>query len=206
MKSQSEKLESLEKQLKKKTADDETEYEHARRDVKEEAQKKQLNVDLLHEKLVMLENVAKKVNHRNKKKLNMILNRFHANKAEKSSFVAHLVLKLISSKDEETMLENEQKLRKHFGLDSRETMSGFVSSTNLAQAHPRVPMIPPGNWNFGPMAPFHYPTLMAPPPYPYPPAVPFPTLFRPSRGIMYQLLRGNSGKRAEPGFGRGHFE
>ena len=111
MKSLSEKLESLEKQLKeKKTADNESEYERARRDVKEEAQKKEVNVDLLHEKLMILENVAKKVNHQNKEKLNMVLNRFHANKAEKSSFVAHLVLKLISSKDEETMLENGQKL------------------------------------------------------------------------------------------------
>ena len=96
--------------------------ERARQDVKEEAQKKEVNVDLLHEKLVTLENVAKKVNHQNKEKLNMVLNSFHANKPEKSSFVAHLVLKLISSKDEETMLEKEQKLRKHFGLDSRDNV------------------------------------------------------------------------------------
>ena len=41
----------------------------------------------------------------------MVLNRFHAYKAEKLSSVAHLVLKLISWNDEETMLEKEQKLR-----------------------------------------------------------------------------------------------
>ena len=95
MKSPSEKLERLEKQLKEtKIADDESEYECARRDVKEEAQKKEINVDLLHEKQVTLKKVGKKVNHQNKEKLNIVLNRFHANKVEKSSFVAHLVLKL----------------------------------------------------------------------------------------------------------------
>ena len=43
-------------------------------------------------------------------------------------------------------------------------------------------MIPTGNWNFGLMAPYHYSALMAPQQYPYPPAVPSPTQFRPVTG------------------------
>ena len=47
MKALAEKIQSLEKQLKdKKESDDKSEYERAKKDVKEEATKREVNVDL----------------------------------------------------------------------------------------------------------------------------------------------------------------
>lgn len=51
MKTLQEKLEGLEKQMKqKKEQDDTSDYEKAKREVKEEASKTEVNVDLIHEK------------------------------------------------------------------------------------------------------------------------------------------------------------
>ena len=56
-----EKICMLEKELQEKRAVDEaSEYERAKREVREEAQKPEVNVDILHEKLVSLENVARR--------------------------------------------------------------------------------------------------------------------------------------------------
>lgn len=63
-----------------------------------------------------LEGVARKTNHEHKDKLSMILRRFHVHKRQHPSFVASLVLKLISSKEEESILDKEQKMLKNFGL------------------------------------------------------------------------------------------
>ena len=50
MKALAEKIQSVEKQLKdKKESDDKSEYERAKKDVKEEATKREVNVDLIHE-------------------------------------------------------------------------------------------------------------------------------------------------------------
>lgn len=114
MKTLVDKIEGLEKQLKeKKETDEKSEYERAKREVKEEAAKKEVNTDLLHEKLVTLENLTRKTNHVDQEKTSMTLRRFHAHKSN-LSFVAVLVLKLVSSKDEEAILEKEQRLMKHF--------------------------------------------------------------------------------------------
>ena len=61
-------------------------------------------MDILHEKLVSLENVAWKTSHPNKEKLSMTMGRFHAYKS-RPSFVAALVLKLVSTMDEESILD-----------------------------------------------------------------------------------------------------
>ena len=67
------------------------------KEVKEEAIKREVNVDLLHEKLGTLENLSRKTNQADKEKMSMILRRFHAHKS-KPSFVAALKLKLVASK------------------------------------------------------------------------------------------------------------
>ena len=70
-------------------------------------------MDWLHEKLVTLEILSRKTNQADKEKMSMILMRFHAHKS-KPSFVAALILKLVASKEEEVILEKEQKLLKYF--------------------------------------------------------------------------------------------
>ena len=99
MKALVEKVEKLERELKeKKASDDMSEFEKAKRDVREEAQKSEVNVDVLHEKLVTLENIARRTNNPNKENMTMILSRFHVHMST-PSFVAHLILKLVSTKD-----------------------------------------------------------------------------------------------------------
>ena len=69
MKALAEKIQSLEKQLKdKKGSDDKSEYERAKKDVKEEATKREVNVDLIHEKLVTLETIARKSSNADQEK------------------------------------------------------------------------------------------------------------------------------------------
>ena len=117
-----------------------------------EAQKAEVNVDVLHEKLVTLENVARRTNNPSKEKMTMILSRFHAHKAT-PSFVAHLVLKLVSNKDEESILEKEQKLMKHFGLDLK-TKKG-TSQTIKEGSNEQQPSsnLFPGGWGLGGFSP-----------------------------------------------------
>ena len=78
----------------------------------------------------------------------MILSRFHAHKAT-PSFVAHLVLKLVSNKDEESILEKEQKLMKHFGLDLK-TKKG-TNQTIKEGSNEQQPSsnLFPGGWGLG---------------------------------------------------------
>ena len=58
-----EKITGLEKELReKKETDQQSEYDKAKKEVKEEAAKKEVNVDLLNEKLVTLENLSRKTN------------------------------------------------------------------------------------------------------------------------------------------------
>lgn len=167
-------MEKLEKELKEKKAVDEaSEYERVKREVKEEAQKTEVNTDLLHEKLVTLENFARRTNHANKEKLNMILGRFHAHKS-RPSFVAALVLKLVSSKDEETILEKEQKLMKHFGIDLKEKVTASSvpkDAINTPQAQSYFPV----NWGYGGyvgMPPFTTQPMSGHMPYPMPSFLP----------------------------------
>jgi hypothetical protein len=63
-------------------------------------------IDILHEKLIVLENVARKRNHELKDKITLILSRFHIHK-NRPAFVAALVLKPVCSKEEEAVLDKE---------------------------------------------------------------------------------------------------
>ena len=74
-----------------------------KKEVREEAQKAKVNVDILHKKLVTLENVVRRTNNAGKEKMTVILSRFHAHKFTPSK-VSHLILKLVSNKDEESIL------------------------------------------------------------------------------------------------------
>ncbi|CAC5412049.1 CNBP [Mytilus coruscus] len=100
----------------KETADDESDLERAKRDVKEEASKgPKVDIDVLHERLVILESLARKQNSDIKDKINLILNRFNSHKSN-PYFAAALVLKLVCNREEESILDKEQKLMKNFGM------------------------------------------------------------------------------------------
>ncbi|CAC5391413.1 unnamed protein product [Mytilus coruscus] len=69
MKTLEDKIADLEKKLEKKQADDElSEFERAKRDVKDEAAKGKLDIDVLNERLILLDNLARKQNHDLKEK------------------------------------------------------------------------------------------------------------------------------------------
>ena len=76
-------------------------------------------MDALYEKLLLLDNMARKTNNNCKERTAMIVTRFNAHKS-KPSFVAALVLNLLCSKEEEAVLEKEQKLLKCFGMGMQE--------------------------------------------------------------------------------------
>ena len=76
-----EKLDELAKKVDdKKRIDDATDVDRANREVKEEAGKAEVNIDLLHEKLIHLESVARRTEHESANKLNLILKRFNVHK------------------------------------------------------------------------------------------------------------------------------
>ena len=92
-----------------------SEVERARREVKEEATKgAKADMEVLHGKLLHLENVARKGDHKDKDKFTIVLSRFVAHKG-KPSFAASLMLTLLSTKEEATIYEKEQKMIKRFG-------------------------------------------------------------------------------------------
>ena len=125
MKALEDKVQELERKLdQKKAADAESEFEAAKRSVKEEASKPQVNIDILHEKLILLDNTARKQNHEFKDKASLILNRFHVYKSQ-PKFAAALTLKLICTKEEETVLDKEQKLLKSFPLHDNVQAANF---------------------------------------------------------------------------------
>ncbi|CAC5415528.1 unnamed protein product [Mytilus coruscus] len=117
MKALEDKIDKLEKKLEeKKTADDESDLARAKRDMKEEASKgPKVDIDVLHERLVILESLAIKQNSDIKDKINLILNRVNSHKSN-PSFAAALVLKLVCNREEESILDKEQKLMNNFGL------------------------------------------------------------------------------------------
>ena len=96
-----------------------------------------MDIDILHEKLIVLENLATKRNHELKDKITLILSRFHIHK-NRPAFAAALVLKLVCSKEEEAVLDKEQKLMKSFGfMDNRDNLCNVQSM--LPSSH-----VPPG--------------------------------------------------------------
>ena len=77
--------------LRKQLEDRQTEslQEHldrARQEAKLEASKTDVNVDLLFQKLILLEEAARKLGHQDTEKYSMLINRFHIHKS-KPSFV-----------------------------------------------------------------------------------------------------------------------
>ena len=131
MRSLEDKIKQLEERLEeKKTADDELDMTRAKRDVKEEASKGQkVDIDVLHERLVILESIARKQNSDFKDKISLILSRFHSHKSN-PTFAAALVLKLVCSKEEEQILDKEQKLMKNFGMYNKQE-NAFESNYGL---------------------------------------------------------------------------
>ena len=81
MKAFQEKLDTLTKKVEdKKHIDDAWDVDKAKREVKEEGGRAEVNVDILHEKLLHLESVARQIGHESVDKLNLILKRFHVHK------------------------------------------------------------------------------------------------------------------------------
>ena len=111
------KMSELERKMEeKKRLDDTTDFDRAKRELKEEAGKSEVNVDLLHEKLIHLESVARRTNHEMKDKLELILKRFNVHKRQNPTFVGDMVLNQISTKEEESVLNKEQKIYKRFSM------------------------------------------------------------------------------------------
>ena len=189
MKALVENIEGLEKQLKeKKESEEKSEFKKAKRQVKEKAAKKEVNVDLIQEKLVTLETIARKSSFGDQDKISMILRRFHADKSN-PSFVAALVVKLVSSKDEEAILEKEQTLLKHF-KDQKVTPSKDTAGSVFHNASP----FPAFNWGFGGygMMPQLQPSLPAPVPQSTPPFTPF---MRPTSSVTMKSNRQDGSNR-----------
>ncbi|CAC5395698.1 unnamed protein product [Mytilus coruscus] len=131
MKTLEDKIADLEKKLEKKQADHELSvFERAKRDVKDEAAKGKVDIDVLHERLILLDNLARKQNHDLKDKINLILSRFHIHK-NRPNFAAALVLKLVCNKEEEAVLDKEQKLLKTFGLNDVHSDNYNMQSHNF---------------------------------------------------------------------------
>ncbi|CAC5394780.1 unnamed protein product [Mytilus coruscus] len=136
MKTLEDKIADLEKKLEKKQADDElSEFERAKRDVKDEAAKGKVDIDVLHERLILLYNLARKQNHDLKDKINLILSKFHIHK-NRPNFAAALVLKLVCNKEEEAVLDKEQKLLKTFGLNDVHSDNYNMQSHNFKLHEP----------------------------------------------------------------------
>ncbi len=129
------KVEILSKQLtEKKKADETSEFERVKREAKDEAVKGVgVNVDILHQKLILLESLAGKMELEKKSEITMILSRFQANKAS-PMFAASLVLKLLSSKEEEAILDKEQRLMKQFGMSMYPPRPQFDPSFGVPRA------------------------------------------------------------------------
>ena len=133
----------MEEQLKQQTKKDGlTEVERARREVKEEATKgEKADMEVLNAKLLHLENVARKSDHKDKDKFTIVLSRFVAHKG-KPSFAASLMLTLLSTKEEATIYEKEQKMIKRFGEGALPSSSSktTTSDANPPQASPAYPV------------------------------------------------------------------
>ena len=132
----------MENQLEQqKNKDELSEVERARREVKEEATKGiKADMEVLHGKLLHLEHVARKGDHKDKDKFTLVLSRFVAHKG-KPSFAASLMLTLLSTKEEAAIYEKEQKMIKRFG-DETQASSSITSHVNTLQAFPVFPSLP----------------------------------------------------------------
>ena len=125
--------------LRKQLEDRQTEsfHEHldrVRQEAKLEASKTDVNVDLLFQKLILLEEAARKLGHKDTEKYSMLINRFHIHKS-KPSFVGSLVLANLCSKMEESILSNERKLMKNWEGDSVRSGATGVRDTKIANAN-----------------------------------------------------------------------
>ena len=99
-----------------------------------------------------------------KDKISLVLSRFHLHKSN-PAFAAALVLKLVCSKEEEIVLDKEQKLMKSFGLDK-------VESTTVNNMNTYAHMQP--NFLGNPFV-HNHPYVM-PPRFPFPPRRPRPRM------------------------------
>lgn len=101
------------------------EVSEAERAVKEEAMKRPelMSLDILHQKLVRLEDAARRANHSQIKKFGMVLQRFSFYKVENPAQVGQLILSLLSTPEETAILEKERK---------------FLKSTSSAQPNPQA--------------------------------------------------------------------
>ena len=170
----------------KKRQDDEV--IEAERAVKEEAMKRpeHVSLDSLHQKLVRLEDAARRAGHSSAKKYSMVLQRFTFYKSENRQQVGQLILSLLSTAEETAILEKERK---------------FFKSTPAppAQQHPWGPAASPfpGQPQYGgPMSPPVGPAQhWGPPPQWGSPAPHENGYFSPAYGAQQQRPRGSGGKR-----------
>ncbi len=89
-------------------------------DVKEYASTRDLNPDILYSRLVRLEEAARKANNKNRNKYHLAINRFLAHKGIRDNReLGDLILLVLATSDEHTILERERKLTKRFESEER---------------------------------------------------------------------------------------
>ena len=163
MKAFQEKHDTLTKKVEdKKHIDDASDVDKAKREVKEEARWAEVNVDILHKKLLHLESVSRQTGHESVDKLNLILKRFHVHKKQNPAFVGNMVLAQISSKDDEAVLNKEQKFYKQYNMVYPWGSSNKAPSWGYGNIQNQMP------GPFGPSSVGHLPLWPAPqtqPPY-----------------------------------------
>lgn len=88
------------------------EVAEAERQAKEEASKPQafLQADMLQQRLIRLDEAARRVGHPNSERYNLILQRFTHNSSKPN--VGQLIMTLLSTKEESALLEKERKFLK----------------------------------------------------------------------------------------------
>lgn len=119
------KIDQLEEKLQRKNENDEKlEYERLKRETKQAALG-EVKMDELYAKLILLDNMARKVNDPHKEQISMLISRFQAHRTD-SRFASALVVKLLSSKEEEIVLDKEQKMLKLFGNKREDSMQSVT--------------------------------------------------------------------------------
>ena len=111
-----------------------------------------VDIDLLHEQLIVLESISRKINKKGHGKMSLIISGFHTHK-RKPAFAAALVLKLLFSKEEEVVLDKEQKLMNSFN-------SSVTPLQHVPQQHMSFPLLFPlgfmGNQPYFPSSQVHF--------------------------------------------------
>ncbi len=114
-------LSDLTKMLKaQKDKEDSCSLEKQLQEVKDYASSREVNPDTLYSKLVRLEEMARKTNHKQRNKFHISISRFLAQKEVLTPrALGDLVVSFLATPDEITILERERKITKRFEVEGK---------------------------------------------------------------------------------------